>query len=234
MSCLLAIEGADGVGKHTAAHNVRKDLEARGISATVISFPRYRETVGGLALGEFLSGRTPIPVSPRAAAVLYGLDRMESMDLLRGAMATFKVVILDRYIASNMVYQASKVPQEQAAEFMRWIWTLETVMFGVEPPHLSIYLDAPLDHAQRLMLLKDQRSYTDRQYDEHEADLDLQDRVRHSYQALAAKAEFGPWRVVHATQGDRLRPPEDISAEIVLALQEMLDEPFGQKRRMIA
>jgi dTMP kinase len=223
MSFLLAIEGADGAGKHTAAQHVCAALFQRGVRATVISFPRYRSTVGGFALGEFLSGRMPVTVTPRAAAVLYGLDRMESVEFIEAAMATSDVIILDRYIASNMVYQASKVRSGEVSRLMRWIWALETETFGVKPPDLSIYLDTPLEHSRRLMMLKEQRTYTNRRLDEHEVDLALQDQVRFNYEMLAGDSQYGPWRIVRATHHGTLKTPKDISAEIVGALQPFLD-----------
>jgi dTMP kinase len=235
MSLLVAVEGADGAGKATAAGNVRDALLARGITARVISFPRYGETVGGVALGEFLSGRMPIPVTAKAAAVLYGLDRLESVSFIAETAAACDVVIFDRYIASNMVYQASKVEPENAQEFMGWILRLETEMLGVPPPDLSIYLDTPLDTARELMLLKNQRSYTDRQYDEHEADIALQNAVRRNYAAMADLNLAGPWRVVRTTFSAGLRPPLEIAAEIVDHVLAALDTRRGDDRdRMTA
>ena len=164
MSLLVAIEGADGAGKATAAANVSELLIAGGISARVISFPRYRETAGGVFLGEFLSGRTPVPVTAKAAAVLYALDRLESVEFVAQASAVNEVLVFDRYIASNMVYQASKVgPGKQP---------ISCVGFSVETEcsmcfrRIFDYLDTALDAARKLMQLKSARSYTDRQYDE--------------------------------------------------------------------
>lgn len=215
MSMLVAIEGADGAGKATAAENVKSALLARGLSATVISFPRYKDTVGGVTLGEFLSGRMPVPVTPQAAAVLYGLDRFESVAVIAEAAKAHDVVVFDRYIPSNMVYQASKVTPQESVALMRWIYALETEAFAVPAPDLSIYLDTPLDAAQRLMKLKDKRSYTDRQYDEHEADMALQRAVRLNYSAIAELGLSGPWRTVQTIKDDQLRAPLEIASEIV-------------------
>ncbi len=228
MTFLVAIEGADGAGKATAAENVRLGLISRSISARVISFPRYNDTVGGVTLGEFLSGRLPVPVAPKAAAVLYGLDRLESVPLIREVAASCEVVIFDRYIASNMVYQASKVRSDAAADLMRWIFRLETETFEVPSPDLSIYLDTPLDASRRLMQRKDMRSYTDRQYDEHEADTALQRAVRRNYTTVANMGLAGPWRVVRTTVGG-LRPPGEIASEILNHVLSMLEEKSGSE-----
>lgn len=221
-SLFVAIEGADGAGKATAAANVRDALLARGISATTVSFPRYSETVGGAALGDFLAGRMKVPVTPRAAAVLYAMDRFESVGFVADAAAANDVVVFDRYIASNMVYQAAKVGPEEAARLMDWILRLETETFGVAAPDLNIYLDTPLEVARELMLRKAERSYTDRRYDEHEADLELQASVRRNYEQAAAESLAGPWRVVRTAEDGALRPPADIAAEMVGHVIEML------------
>ena len=215
MSVLVAIEGADGAGKATAAANVQRALESRGISACVISFPRYTETAGGHALGDFLSGRIAVPVTPRAAAVLYGLDRLESVAMVNAAAAAHDVVIFDRYIASNMVYQASKVVPAEARAMMDWIYRMETETFCVRPPDLSIYLDTPLERAREFMLLKQRRSYTDRQYDEHEADIQLQRKVRENYTQIARSGLAGPWHVVETVGDSGLRTPGSIADEII-------------------
>jgi dTMP kinase len=226
MSLLVAIEGADGAGKATAAANVRDTLVASGVTASVVSFPRYTETVGGVALGDFLAGRMTVPVTPRAAAVLYALDRLESVAFVAEQAAAHQVLIFDRYVASNMVYQASKVAPEQAVDMMRWIFSLEVETFGVLPPDLSIYLDTPLENARQLMLLKSRRSYTDRQYDEHEADVALQTAVRRNYAEMSRLGLAGPWQTVHttATNGS-LRTPDDIAAEIVDHVVAAIGEP---------
>lgn len=225
MSMLVAIEGGDGAGKATAAANLVAILEAAGASATVLSFPRYGDTVGGHVLGEFLSGRLSRPVSPRAAAVLYALDRYESAAHLAMLAAAHDVVVLDRYIASNIAYQAAKVPADEAAALIDWIVQLETDQFGLPAPELTIYLDTPLDVARDLILRKRQRSYTDRSYDEHEADLVLQARVRECYASLAARSVLGRWITVRTVGDGAMRSPQAIAAELAVPVLAALALP---------
>lgn len=218
MSFLLAIEGGDGAGKATAAAEVARQLNDVGRSATVLSFPRYADTVGGWALGEMLGGRMPREVGPRAAAVLYALDRMESRDTLLAAAASHEVVVLDRYIASNLAYQAARGPAGDADALMRWIWALETAQFALPPPDLSVYLATPVDIAQRQIAMKRRRDYTDAAFDVNEADAALQARVRDNYAALAAADFAGRWATVTTVADGAMRTPADIAAEIVGAL----------------
>jgi dTMP kinase len=215
MGDLIAIEGADGVGKNTAARGVCDALNAAGRSAVVIGFPRYGETAAGVTIGRFLAGEMPVEVSPRAAAVLYALDRLEWRDAILDAQARHDVVIFDRYIASNMAYQAAKLDADGARAMMEWILALETGHFALPRPALSIYLDTPWDLARALILQKAQRSYTDKSFDAYEADIALQQRVRTNYEAIVAGDLLGPWRVVHASDGGAMRAPDAIVGEII-------------------
>jgi dTMP kinase len=209
LSILLAIEGGDGAGKATAAANVAAALNAAGRTAAVVSFPRYGDTVGGQVLGNFLAGRLGREVTPEAAAVLYALDRFESRAHLIEVMAAHDVVVLDRYTASNMAYQAAKVAEPRA--MMDWVLRLEQDQFAMPAADLTVYLDTPVEVARELIARKRQRSYTDRTYDEHEADLALQVRVRENYAVMAAAGLGGRWVTVAGPP----RAPDEIAAEIV-------------------
>ncbi|MFS0773343.1 thymidylate kinase [Sphingomonas sp. 1P08PE] len=212
---LLAIEGGDGAGKATAAAEIAAQLNAAGRSAVVLSFPRYAETLGGHVLGEYLGGRLPHEAGPRAIATLYALDRFESAAVIAAAAARHEVVVFDRYIASNMAYQAAQVGAGEARELMGWIARLEVEQFGLPLPDLSIYLDTPVDVARGLILRKRRRSYTDEALDTYEADLTLQTRVRANYAAMAAEGLLGRWATVSTLADGALRPPREIASEVV-------------------
>lgn len=218
LSFLLAIEGADGAGKATTAAAVADALRARGDRVEVIAFPRYAATIGGHVLGDFLGGRLDRTATPRSLAVLYALDRLESAGVIAAAMAQSDVVVFDRYIASNIAYQAAKVPDDEAPALIDWIVALETVQFALPRPDLSIYLDTPLDTARRQIAQKQQRDYTELTYDQHEADLALQAAVRRRYAAMADAGTLSRWQRVEPLSGGTMRPPADIAAEIVAAM----------------
>ncbi|HEU0065653.1 MAG TPA: dTMP kinase [Sphingomonas sp.] len=218
MAFLLAIEGADGAGKATVSAHVAARLGAAGKRAVVLSFPRYAHTAGGHVLGEYLAGRLPRSVTPHAAAVLYALDRFESRAHLDALVAANDVIVFDRYIASNMAYQAAQVADDEAAALMAWIEALETGQFGLPAPDLSVYLDTPADIARALILKKRKRSYTDEAFDAYEADTALQARVRENYAAMAAAGLLGRWATVATTVDAVSRAPDEIAAEVVALL----------------
>ena len=213
MAFLLAIEGADGAGKATVSGAIAELLRARGRRAAVVSFPRYAETAGGHVLGDYLGGRLPCGVTPQAAAVLYALDRLESRGYVEEVAGANDVVVFDRYIASNMAYQAAQVDDPPA--MMAWIAALETGQFALPPPTLSVYLDTPAEVARALILRKRRRSYTDDAFDAYEADAALQARVRENYVAMVAAGLLGRWATVATTVAGKSRAPEEIAAEVV-------------------
>ena len=215
MGIIIAIEGADGVGKNTTATRLCETLNTTGRSASVIGFPRYGETAAGVTIGRYLAGDMPVPVTPHAAATLYALDRFEWRDQILAAAAANDVLIFDRYVASNMAYQAARVAADRSREMMEWILALETGQFALPSPSLSIYLDTPWDLARAMILQKAERSYTAKSYDEYEADVALQQRVRANYEAIVAADRLGPWRTVRASDAGAMRPPQAIVDEII-------------------
>lgn len=215
MGIIVAIEGADGVGKNTTSRLLCETLQAQGKTATVIGFPRYGETVAGVTIGRYLAGDMPVPVSPHAAATLYALDRFEWRDQILTAVAAHDVLIFDRYVASNMAYQGARVPAEESHALMEWILALETGQFALPAPALSIYLNTPWDLARALILQKAERSYTDKSFDAYEADVALQQRVRANYETIVESAMLGPWQMVHASAEGAMRPPADIVGDIL-------------------
>ena len=215
MGIIVAIEGADGVGKNTSSRLLCETLQATGRTATVIGFPRYGETVAGVTIGRYLAGDIPLPMTPHAAATLYALDRFEWRDAIVAAAASHDVLIFDRYIASNMAYQGARAPSPESRALMDWILRLETDQFALPVPALSIYLDTPWELARALILQKAERSYTNKSFDEYEADIALQQRVRANYESIVAAGILGPWQVVHASADGTMRPPAAIVAEII-------------------
>src|SRR5438309_1161111 len=53
---LVAIEGIDAAGKNTQAGLLRARAEASGLSAAVLSFPRYGETRYAQFVADYLNG----------------------------------------------------------------------------------------------------------------------------------------------------------------------------------
>lgn len=212
---LISIEGIDGSGKGTQAALLRDALAARGLRTALISFPRYTETFFGARIGDFLNGRfgSLSEVHPFLAATLFAGDRLESRDMLRNTIASHDVVVLDRYVASNIAHQASKREGDERRQLTDWILTLEFNVNQLPRPDLAILLDLPATTAQKLIAKKNARSYTDQPADLQEADAEYLENVRRVYLDVAARD--ANWRVIDVERNGNLRKIEEIAAELL-------------------
>ncbi len=216
---LLAIEGIDGAGKGTLCRELLALAEGAGVRAAALSFPRYEQTQFADLIGRYLRGEMgaidQVPV--RYAALLYGGDRFESRDHLMALIANHDLVILDRYVASNIAYNAAKLPIAERAALITWIEQLEYGLFDLPRPDLTLLLATSTALADRLVGEKAARSYTQATRDLHEADRDFLSVVAEVYGELAAADTAGGagWLRVDPTDDtDRLRPPSDIAATV--------------------
>jgi dTMP kinase len=187
----LAIEGGDGSGKSSQIALLEEFFRKCDRTVKAIHFPRVTAKPYGQMLAEFLRGEygSAENVHPRLTALIYALDRQQAASQLKDVIAAGQVLIADRYIFSNIAYQCAKEPDPlKRAELAEWIETLEYGFHGIPRPDLTLYLDVPSDFARAN--LTSERNGADRHYllgreDIHEADLDLQDRVREEFHRLA-------------------------------------------------
>jgi dTMP kinase len=211
---LVAIEGIDGAGKGTLTRHLLARAGAAGVKAATLSFPRYEETRFSALIAQYLNGRfgalDEVPV--RFASLLYAGDRFESRDLLLGLLADNDLVILDRYVASNIAYNAAKVPADERPELIGWIEETEYGTFGLPRPDLTCLVTTRPALAHDLVARKEVRSYTDRSHDLHEADRDFMTKVADVYDRLADAGGEG-WVRINPMDGDRLRLPDDIAGD---------------------
>jgi dTMP kinase len=208
---LIALEGIDGSGKGTQAQRLVERLTG---SVRLVSFPRYGETLFGRAVGEFLNGRfgTLDAVHPVLASLLYAGDRFESRGLLREALADNGVLVIDRYVASNIAHQGAKLEGAERREFIDWIAAVEHDVYELPRPHLTLLLDLPADQAQQLIARKRPRDYTDKAADIQEADAGYLSRVREVYLELSAGRP--DWHRVECCRDGEIRTIDDVAEEI--------------------
>ena len=214
MAFLVAIEGIDGSGKGTQARKLHDHLVDRGCRCELISFPRYDDTLFGSAVGRFLNGEfgSLADVHPLLASLLYAGDRFESKQMLLEALQGSDVVVLDRYVPSNVAHQAAKRHAAQRRELADFIQELEYRIYGLPAADLVILLDLPVAEAQALVARKHQRSYTPMSADIQESDADYLSQVRSAYLELA-QADAA-WRTISGVGPDGLRTVDDVAAEI--------------------
>lgn len=184
---LIVLEGLDGAGKSTQVNLLRERLAKCGIESEYLHFPRFDAPIYGDLIARFLRGELGAleQVNPYLVALLYAGDRADAAAMIEGWISSDRVVILDRYVYSNISYQCGKVDSEAAREELsQWILNLEYEHNKIPRPDISFFLDVPFEFTKRK--LDEQREGDDRDYlkgakDIHESSLDLQQSVRRVY-----------------------------------------------------
>jgi dTMP kinase len=220
---LIAIEGIDGSGKGTQAQRLVKRLQEAGLNSELLSFPRYDKTFFGGAVGSFLNGKfgSLDQVHPFLVSLLFAGDRFESRPLLNAALARCDVVVLDRYVASNIAHQAAKLTGAEREALCRSIEHVEYDLFEMPRPDRVLLLDLSVPVAQTLVAKKGARNYTERAADIQEADANYLGRVREMYRELAAREPN--WSVIGCEGTEGLRTLDEIADEIWRIVKPLVD-----------
>jgi dTMP kinase len=167
----LVLDGPDGGGKTTQARRLALWLTDHAFNVVTCRDP------GGTALGDRLRSlvqdRQTVPLSMRAEMLLYMASRAQLVEeVIAPALALGKIVISDRYLLSNIVYQgtAGGLLEEEIALVGL------TATAGLLPD-LTIVLDiAPADALARIGAPRDRIE---------DRPLFYQERVRAGYLAAA-------------------------------------------------
>lgn len=101
---LVAVEGIDGAGKSTILRALAEFCEARGIACTA-----SREPTDGPAGRALRESATHGRLSLEEELELFCRDRAEHVEqVIRPALTTGRVVLLDRYYLSTAAYQGAR------------------------------------------------------------------------------------------------------------------------------
>lgn len=212
---ILVIEGIDGSGKGTQAQRLKRCLTDLGHRACLLSFPQYDDTFFGQRIADFLNGRfgSLDQLDPFLVSLLYAGDRFESRTKIVTAQDTVDLVILDRYVASNIAHQTAKYDTPQREQLRDWIEQIEYEIYRIPRETQVVLLDTPVDVSQALIAQKSPRSYTDQAADLQEADQPYLKRVREVYLELAQLNNH--WTTVPVTCNGELRTIDEIGQEIL-------------------
>ena len=221
MGKLIVIEGTDGSGKSTQFKLLTAHLEAEGLEFQKLVFPQYSEPSSALIRmylgGEF--GTKPSDVNAYAASAFYAVDRYASYKKVWGKWyEQGGLIVSDRYTTSNAVHQASKEPEENRAEYLKWLYEFEYDRLGLPRPDLTIYLDVPTDFTEKLM--RKRESDTNTSADIHEQDMEYLATCRRTGKAAA---EYYGWTVIQCVRDGEMRTIEDIHEEICRHVAKCLE-----------
>jgi dTMP kinase len=204
---LIVFEGNDGSGKRTQvsmlAEKIRETKEVE-----VLDFPDYGSFYGKL-IRRYLDGEFGRTVSPHLIALAYANDRLLKRDTMKQWLAQGKVVICNRYVASNKAYSAVKfntIPEMQ--EFVKWVDEMEYRVNDLPRPDLTIYLYVPSDIAVALVQQRAQEKNI--KADIHET-LGNMRKVEQVYLAMARNRN---WVKIECMKDDQILTRDEIHSKV--------------------
>ncbi|WP_376795923.1 thymidylate kinase [Thermogemmatispora sp.] len=214
---LVAFEGIDGAGKTTQLRLLEERARRQGLRVASLSFPRYTETVFGRCVAAYLRGEFgPLTAVPaRSAALLFAGDRLESLELLSHLATESDLLLLDRYVASNLAHQGARLAGREREMFLTWLAHLEYEVFGLPRPTLTLYLRLPPAVASRLLAERAQQQSASGGRDIHEEDASYLARCAEVYEELASSQVDSPWETISCVdEQGRLCPREEIQSRV--------------------
>jgi len=183
----IAIEGGDGSGKGTHSELLLQYMLEQGSVASKISFPRYGEN-SAYYVEKYLNGAygQADDVPADLGVLPYAIDRYAaSADLRKSLASDSSVVIADRYMASNLAHQGTKIADAtERKEFYERTKITEYEVLGIPKPDKTIVLVMPTEHMQSNVDKKAARSYTELKRDIHEANADHLDKAKANFEEL--------------------------------------------------
>lgn len=219
-SRIIVIEGLDGSGKATQTKILAEKYIKEGKKVRKLEFPDYDSPSSALVKmylsGEF--GDNPDDVNAYAATAFYAVDRIAGyLKNWKNDCENDTVILSDRYATSNLIYQMSKVSDDEKDAFIEWQTDFEYSKLGLPKPDIVVYLDVEPNVSQKLM----EKRYNgdNSKKDLHERNLKFLLECRES--ALYAAKKCG-WIVINCCENGEIKPIDKISAEIEEAINNNL------------
>lgn len=223
----VVIEGLDGSGKSTQLRLLTEHLEKERVQYKYLHFPRLEEGIYGKLVARFLRGEMGKneQVDPYLVALLFAGDRADASRLIRSWMEVGYLVIVDRYVYSNIAFQCAKLQDRKEREELRdWILEFEFSHNNLPRPDVNLFLNVPFDFTRRQ--LNSTRNGEDRTYlkgerDIHEENLEFQELVRQEYLSLHRYVD--DLTLIDCSDGrGGVRTPEKISEIIIKQLESIV------------
>lgn len=151
---LIAFEGIDGSGKGTQCQLLLSRLEKLGKKVLKFRYPAYNDLSS--ALVEIYLGGRLVPFgteNPYTISSIYAIDHQLAFQkyLQKAYEDNETIIVLDRYIGSNIIHQMSKLPEHQWDEYIEWIRSYEFGKLKLPRPDVTFYLDIDPEVSMKLI-----------------------------------------------------------------------------------
>lgn len=228
----IVFEGLDGSGKSTQSNLLVEHLEKEGYKVEKIDFPQYGTKSAGL-VENYLKGKygSAKEVGPYRASIFYACDRYDASFAIRKWLKEGKIVVSDRYLASNIGHQGGKIKdKKERRKYIRWLYELEYIFFRIPKPDATFTLKTSPGLAKEMApkvteaeKKKKREAYLGNSgvEDIHEKDLSHLESALNSY--LEAAKEFPEdFKVVECLENGKFLSPEEIHQKIWKITKEIL------------
>ena len=212
---LISLESCDGGGKSTQSKLIIKYFEDLGKKIKYLHFPMYGHNMFSEMVTNFLQGQYGDngKVDPIFVSNIYSMDRYMYKDELLKDLEENDVLLVDRYVFSNVAYQTSKIKNgyfKTKDELRNHIIHFEFSFLRLPYPDLILFLDVPIIEIENR--LRKERIGADREYlngkaDIHENDISYQEKVRDVYLSLISMKNF---KIVNTNDNERILSPNEI------------------------
>lgn len=207
----IVFEGSDGSGKTTQAKLLTGYLVKNKVPYKHISFPRYTDSLWGKMVRRYLNGDFG-KLDSYLASMLYAGDRFSASSEILRWLSEGKLVVCDRYVASNIGHQAGKMESVvDQNKFIKWLENLEYKENKIPREDLVIYLNVPVDVSRKLM-------NTRKKLDIHEKEKKHLDHAFAVYSRIAKARAY--WQTIDCTKNGELLAPFAIHEKIISALKK--------------
>src|SRR6056297_4195208 len=126
MNKFIVLEGLDGSGKSTQVDLLKGFFDRRSINYKFLHFPQTETPYFGEMIARFLRGEFGDidQVDPYLVAMLYAGDRFSAENDIREWLNIGSIVMVDRYVMSNIAFQCAKMKTSEEKEKLRkWIFS---------------------------------------------------------------------------------------------------------------
>jgi len=198
---LIVIEGLDASGKTTQTKLLVERLQLQGRTVNTLDFPQYDNGVFGKILKKFLANEfcDSVVCDAKLSAMLFAADRAEHKhkitEWLRDPNA---VVVLNRYIPSNIAYNRAKTSNDKLADDIhQFISQLEYVLLGLPKPDLVIVLGSSAAITKARL-----PGRSEKVTDAYEADAHFLDKVAEEYVKLCETEDN--WQLLSIAENESI------------------------------
>lgn len=215
---LIVIEGTDCSGKQTQCEKLVLNLKKLGFKAISFGFPNYASPTGKIIGEAYLGKNRPSffeegieHVDPKISSLYYAADRAYNIHIIKRYLQEGYIVVLNRYVESNMAFQGGKIKDIKERNMMyEWLDNLEFVLLDLPRPDLVIFLYLPYEQVCVQKSKKGELANTN--------------ILRMAEIAYLELSNIYDYQKINCLKDNQLRFIDDISSEILSKVKLFLEE----------